>query len=88
MPIYLVERDLPGLTRDQFIAAQRAAVQAAARAAANGVPVRYLRGLFVPSEGRSVCVFEGPDAESVRAVNLAAGVPLTHVVEVLEFPAA
>src|SRR5579859_1135640 len=87
MPMYLVERDLPGLTRDQFSAVRRAATEASARAAATGVPVRYLRGFFVPSEGRSLCLFEGPDAESVRAANVAAGVPLTRVIEALEFTA-
>ena len=88
MPIYLVERDLPGLTRDQFGAAQRATETAAAQAAAEGIPVRAVRGVFVPSEGRAVCLFEGPDADSVRAVNVAAGVPFSHLVEAVEFTLA
>jgi hypothetical protein len=79
MPMYLVERDLPGLTRDQFGAAQRAIESAAA-----GTSVRSVWGVFVPSEGCAVCLFEGPDADSVRAVNVAAGVPFNNLVEALE----
>src|SRR3984893_1501011 len=84
MPTYLVNRNLPGLTRDQFRAAQRALGHAARRAAESGRTVRYMRALFVPSEGRAVCLFEAPDAASVRAVNLAAGVPFSHVVEAVD----
>ena len=31
-----------------------------------------------------MCLFEAPDAESVRAVNVAAGVPFSHVVEAVD----
>jgi hypothetical protein len=84
MPIYLVERDVPGLSRAQFDSAHRATIEAALRSTADGLAVRYLRGVFVPSEGRAVCLFEGPDADSVRAVNVAAGVPFSSVSEALE----
>ena len=84
MPTYLVDRNVPGLTRDQFRAAQRALGHAAQRSSENGPTVRYLRAVFVPSECRAVCLFEAPDASSVRAVNLAAGVPFSHVVEAVD----
>ncbi len=84
MPTFLVDRQMPGLTRDQFRAAQRALGHAARRAEQAGQMVRYLRALFVPSEGRAVCLFEAPDAASVRAVNVAAGVPFSHVVEAID----
>lgn len=84
MPTYLVDRNLPGLTREQFRAAQRALGHAARRAERTGQTVRYLRALFVPSEGRAICVFEAPDSASVRAVNQAAGVPFSHVAEAID----
>jgi hypothetical protein len=37
----------------------------------------------MPSEGRAVCLFEAADADSVRAVNEAAGVPYSRVSEAL-----
>lgn|SRR6266851_1971324 len=87
MPTYLVDRNVPGLTRDQFRAAQRALGNAARRAAESGRPVRYVRAVFVLSEGRAMCLFEAPDACIVRAVNLEAGVPFTQVVEAVDLVA-
>jgi uncharacterized protein DUF4242 len=84
MPTYLVDRNVPGLTREQFRAAQRALRHAAHSTERTGQTVRYLRALFVPSEGRAVCVFEAPDSASVRAVNQAAGVPFSRVVEAID----
>lgn len=84
MPLYLVDRDLPGMTIDQFAAAQRAAVEAARRLEFGGRVVRYIRGTFVPSEGRSMCLFEAPDADWVRSLNDAAQIPFTRVTEVLD----
>ena len=84
MPTYLVDRNVPGVTHDQFRAAQRALGQASRRSSESGRAVCYLRALFVPSEGRAMCLFEAPDAESVRAVNVAAGVPFSHVVEAID----
>ncbi|MGI9144931.1 MAG: nickel-binding protein [Chloroflexota bacterium] len=81
MPTYLVEHDLPGLSRDQFRAAQRALQEAASTATARGSAVRFLRGVFVPAEGRAVCLYEAADAEDVRTVNRAVGVSFSTVVD-------
>ncbi len=86
MPTYLVFRELPGVTRDQFVAAQCTAVATAAAARAAGQPVWYLRGFFLPARATALCMFEGPDAEQVRAVNQQARVPFTDVVEAIELP--
>ena len=84
MPTYLVERDLPGMTRDQLAAAHRAAAETARRFTAAGNPVRYLRSLFLPLEARCLCLFEARDAESVRSLNDTAQIPFTSVTEALE----
>ena len=81
MPIYLVDRDVPGLSREQFGAAHRATAEAALQSVASGMAVRYLRAVSIPSEGRALCLFEAPDAESVRALSAAAAVPVSHVAE-------
>jgi hypothetical protein len=83
MPMYLVVCDLPGLTPDEFGVARRAMEAAASQASVAGIPVRSVWGVFVPSEGCAIFQFEGPDVDSVRAVNMAAGVPLS-LVEALE----
>ena len=84
MPMYLVERDLPGMTRDQLAAAHRALIRTASRFTAQGSPVRYVRSLFVPQQARCLCVFEAPDADVVRRVNDATQIPFVSVTEAIE----
>jgi len=53
---FLVFRNLPGVTRDQYTAAQRAAADACRRMTAAGREVRYHGGFFLPGAGRAICV--------------------------------
>lgn len=84
MPVYLVERDLPGITLEQLVAAQRAAIETGKRFTAAGKPVRYLRSTFVPEEARCMCLFEAMDPATVREVNEAAGIPFSRIVLALD----
>ena len=84
MRMYLVDRDLPGMTVDQFAAAQRAAIETARRFTAEGRPVRYIRSTFIPGEARSLCLFEAADAEQVRMLNEAAHIPFTRMSEAVD----
>jgi len=84
LPTFLVDRDLPGMTRDQLAAAHRAATETARRYRAEGKPVRYLRSLFLPDAARCLCLFEALDAECVRSLNDDAQIPFTSVTEALE----
>jgi hypothetical protein len=81
MPVFMADRDLPGITMDQLAAAQKAAIDTSARFTAGGRPVKYLRSTFVPGESHCMCLFEANDAETVRAVNEAARIPFTRIVE-------
>lgn len=81
MPVFMADRDLPGITMDQLAAAQKAAIDTSQRFTAEGRPVRYLRSMFVPAEAHCMCLFEAGDAETVRAVNEAAKIPFTRIVE-------
>jgi Protein of unknown function (DUF4242) len=84
MPIYLVERDLPGMTRDQLAAAHRALIQAASPFTAQGNPVRLVRSIFMPQQARCMCVFEASDADVVRRLNDATQIPFVSVTEAIE----
>ena len=66
MAVYMVERDLPGITNDQLAGAQRAAIASAQKSTTSGTPVRYIRSTFVPGEARCMCLFEAstPDADA------------------------
>ena len=84
MPVYLVERDLPGATLTQLAAIRRAAWVACAGFAAAGKPVRCLRGIFIPGESRCLCRFEAPDTALVREVNEAARLSYNRIVMALD----
>jgi hypothetical protein len=81
MPVYVADRNLPGITMDQLAGAQRAAIDTSQRFTEEGRPVRYIRSMYVPGDDRCMCLFEADDAEAVKAVNDEAGIPYTRVVE-------
>jgi hypothetical protein len=81
---FLVLRQLPGLTRDQYAAAQQAAAEAARQASSEGRVVRHLGGFLMPSKGQAICIFRAESLADVTAVNERAGVPYTEILEAIE----
>ena len=81
---FLVLRQLPGVTRDQYAAAQQAAMDAASQSSADGRLVQYLGGFFLPGAGRAICIFGADSAADIAMVNQQAGVPFTEVLEAIE----
>ena len=88
MAVYMVERELPGITSDALAGAQRAAIAGAQKSTTNGTPVRYIRSTFVPGEARCMCLFEAKTADAVRDVNESAGLPFTRIVEAMDLTPA
>jgi muconolactone delta-isomerase len=84
MPVYMVDRDLPGITMDQLAAAQKAAITTSREFTANGKPVRYIRSTFVPGEAHCMCLFEATSPEDVRQVQEVAKIPYTRVTEAVD----
>jgi len=83
MAIYMVERELPGITNDGLAGAQKAAIASAQKSTTSGTPVRYIRSTFVPGEARCMCLFEASTPDAVRDVNESAGLPVTRIDEAL-----
>ena len=81
---FLVLRQLPGLTRDQYAAAQHAVGEAARQASTGGRAVRHLTCFFMPDKGRAICIFCAESLADVTAVNERAGVPFTEILEAIE----
>jgi Protein of unknown function (DUF4242) len=81
MTVYMVDRNLPGVTLEQLAAAQKAAIETSKKFTAEGKPVRYIRSTFVPGESHCMCLFEAPSASLVKEVNEAAKIPFTRVIE-------
>lgn len=84
MAVYMVERELPGVTMDQLAAAQKAAIETGQQFTSEGKNVRYIRTTFVPNEARCMCLFEADNADLVKEVNEAAQIPFTRVIEALD----
>ena len=87
MTVFMVERNLRGISMDALAQAQGAAIAQAQASSEQGTPVRYLRSLFTPEDGRCCCLFEAGSAASVCAVNDAAKLPYERVVEAMDLPA-
>ena len=87
MPIYMVERVLPGATVESVEAIHLAAEEACRAFAIEGKTVRYLRSTFVPGESRCRSLFEAASGELVQEVNDVAQVPYSRIVLAVELPA-
>jgi hypothetical protein len=84
MPLYLVERHVPGMTMPEFAALRRAEERACAMSAAQGKPIRYVRSTFAPGESRCQCLFEAPNAAVVQEVNDRAQIPYDRIILVVD----
>ncbi|HEX9898080.1 MAG TPA: DUF4242 domain-containing protein [Candidatus Methylomirabilis sp.] len=84
MAVYMVERDLKGITMEQLAAAQRRAIETGQRLTGEGKPVRYIRSTFVPGESHCMCLFEAPNPQLVKELNEAAQIPFSRIVEALD----
>jgi hypothetical protein len=84
MAVYMVERDLQGITMDQLAAAQRAAIDGSRNFTSGGRKVRYIRTTFLPDESRAMCLFQADNADDVATVNRSANIPYNRIVEALD----
>jgi hypothetical protein len=84
MTVYMVERNLKGITMSDLAAAQKVAISTANAYAKKGMPIRYIRSTFAPEDGRCMCLFEAHSAEDVKKLNDEAKLPYSRVVEALD----
>ncbi len=84
MTLYLVDRDVPGVSMDQLVADQRAMIAVSLRFTARGEYVRYIRSTYLPDESRCMCWFEATSAEAVAEVNEVAKVPFERICEAID----
>ena len=84
MPVFMVERDLPGIKMEQLAAAQKAAIEAGKELTAEGKQVRYIRSTFVPGDSKCMCLFEASNPENVREANERAKIPFTKIVPAMD----
>ncbi|MGH3041253.1 MAG: nickel-binding protein [Gaiellaceae bacterium] len=82
---YLMESYLPKhqlVEREQTVARVRRAARAVSL---EGIPVRYLRSIFIPADETCFHLFEGPSAEAIEEVSRHAALEYERIVEVFEW---
>lgn len=84
MSVFMVERDLKGISMEDLGGAQRAAISMAHRMAAAGTDISYIRSTFAPEDGRCMCLFDAVSDSDVKRLNDEAGLPYFRVVPALD----
>jgi hypothetical protein len=78
MPRYIIERSVPGLTREQLMAAGRRSM-----AALDAMPeVRWIRSYVSEADGKIYCEYDAPSVEAILEHARRAGLPADRVTEV------
>ena len=78
MPRYIIERSVPGLTRDQLNAAGRLS-----NAVLTGMPeVRWIRSYVSEAEGKIYCEYDAPSVDAIREHARRAGMPADRISEI------
>ena len=84
MTVYMVERDLKGISIADLGGAQQAAITTAQDMTAQGTKISYIRSTFAPEDGRCMCLFDAASETDVRRLNDTAGLPYHSVVAALD----
>lgn len=84
MSVYMVERDLKGISIEDLGGAQKAAIGKAEEMFSAGTAIRYIRSTFAPEDGRCMCLFDASSEADVKRLNDEAGLPYSRVVPALD----
>jgi hypothetical protein len=75
MPRYIIERSVPGLSRDALMAAGRRS----AAALVELPDVRWIRSYVSDAEGKIYCEYDAPSLEAIREHARRAGLPADRI---------
>ncbi|MEO8448899.1 MAG: DUF4242 domain-containing protein [Gemmatimonadota bacterium] len=78
MPRYLIERSVPGLTREDLDAAGRRSNAVIAEMPG----VVWIRSYVSDTEGKIYCEYDAPNPEAIREHGRRAGIPVDRIVEI------
>jgi len=82
--LYLVEHELAGSTWKQVVAIHEEITRVCAQQQADGVSVDRVRSIFLPGQGRCLCLFEAANAETVGKIAQATQLLVGTVVNAVE----
>jgi hypothetical protein len=78
MPRYIIERSVPGLTREQLTAAARSSIATLA----DMPEVKWIRSYVSDAEGKIYCEYDAPSIEAILEHARRAGLPADRVSEI------
>jgi hypothetical protein len=84
MSLFVVKRDLPGITPEALLSAGMRAKTCCSEMTSEGQPVRWVRSFFLPESAQTHCYFEAPSKGAVEEANNRARIPFTQIAEVME----
>jgi len=84
MSLFVVKRDLPGITPEMLQSAGIRAKSCCTEITEEGQPVRWVRSFFLPESAQTHCYFEGSSKAAIEEANTRARIPFTEIVEVVE----
>ena len=84
MPLYVVKRQLPGVTSDGVHGAGVRVKSCAAEMQGEGCDVHWIRSFYLPGAEQTHCYFEGPSPDAIQDLNERAQIPFIEIAEVLE----
>jgi hypothetical protein len=78
MPRFIIERIVPGLTRDELMAAGRRS----AVTLTEMPEVRWIRSYVSDAEGKIYCEYDAPSIDAIREHARRAGLPADRISEI------
>jgi hypothetical protein len=84
MSVFMVERELKGISMENLAGAQKAAISKAGEMRAGGTDISYIRSTFAPEDGRCMCLFDAQSDAEVKKLNDDAGLPYSRIVPALD----
>lgn len=80
MGTYVVERYMPGITREQLLDTARRAKAASAEITARGTRLTYLSSTLLSGDDTCYCLFHGSSEQAVSEANDLAGIPCERII--------
>lgn len=84
MSMFVVKRDLPGVTPEVLQSAGLRAKSCCTEMTQEGHPVRWIRSFFLPETAQTHCYFEAASRQAVEEANQRARIPFVEIREVVE----
>ena len=84
MPVFVVNRNLPGITSEALMSAGARAKTCCAEMTQEGESIRWIRSFFLPEISQTHCYFEASTKQAVEEANRRAKIPFVEITQAVE----